>query len=122
VFTQWTTDLRHAWRGLRRTPGFLVTSVGTLALAIGSVAAMFSVVQTVLLKPLPYPNADRLVVLSGTAPGSDLPQNFGLGFDFYFHYKENSEAARRDLRLRRRHIDAAHGHARRADPDGVSEQ
>ena len=91
MFTQWTTDLRHAWRGLRRTPGFLVTSVGTLALAIGSVAAMFSVVQTVLLKPLPYPNADRLVVLSGTAPGSDLPQNFGLGFDFYFHYKENSK-------------------------------
>ena len=91
MFAQWTTDLRHAWRGLRRTPGFLVTSVGTLALAIGSVAAMFSVVQTVLLKPLPFPNSDRLVVLSGTAPGSDLPVTFGLGFDFYFHYKENSK-------------------------------
>ena len=91
MFAQWTTDLRHAWRGLRRTPGFLVTSVGTLALAIGSVAAMFSVVQTVLLKPLPFPNSDRLVVLSGTAPGSDLPATFGLGFDFYFHYKENSK-------------------------------
>ena len=91
MFAQWTTDLRHAWRGLRRTPGFLVTSVGTLALAIGSVAAMFSVVQTVLLKPLPFPNSDRLVVLSGTAPGSDLPETFGLGFDFYFHYKEHSK-------------------------------
>jgi predicted permease len=90
VIAQWSTDLRHAWRGLLRTPGFLVTSVGTLALAIGAVAAMFSVVNTVLLRPLPYPNPDRLVALSGTAPGSDLPERFGLGFDFYFHYKENS--------------------------------
>ena len=91
VISQWTTDLRHAWYGLRRTPGFLVTSVGTLALAIGAVAAMFSVVETVLLKPLPFRDSERLVILSGTAPGSDLPERFGLGFDFYFHYKENSK-------------------------------
>ena len=91
VIAQWTTDLRHAWRGLRRTPGFLVISVGTLALAIGAVAAMFSVVETVLLEPLPFPNSNRLVVLSGTAPGSDLPETFGLGHDFYFQYKENSK-------------------------------
>ena len=85
------TDIRHAWRGLLRTPGFLVTAVGTLALAIGPVAGMFSVVNTVLLKPLPFAHADRLVVLSGTAPGSDLPGTFGLGFDFYFEFKENSK-------------------------------
>ena len=91
VISQWTTDLRHAWYGLRRTPGFLITSVGTLALAIGAVAAMFSVVETVLLKPLPFRDSDQLVILSGTAPGSDLPERFGLGFDFYFHYKENSK-------------------------------
>ena len=91
MIAQWTTDLRHAWRALLRTPGFLVTSVGTLALAIGAVAGMFSVVNNVVLRPLPFPNADRLVVLSGTAPGSDLPDNFGLGFDFYFQYKENSK-------------------------------
>jgi predicted permease len=91
VLSQWSTDFRHAWRGLLRTPGFLVTSVATLALAIGAVSGMFSVVNTVLLKPLPFANADRLVVLSGTAPGSDLPERFGLGFDFYFHYKENSK-------------------------------
>jgi putative ABC transport system permease protein len=91
VIGQWITDFRHAWRGLLRTPGFLVTSVATLALAIGPVAGMFAVVNTVLLKPLPFPNADRLVVLSGTAPGSDLDDRFGLGFDFYFEYKENSK-------------------------------
>ncbi|HSC26566.1 MAG TPA: hypothetical protein VLD67_04790, partial [Vicinamibacterales bacterium] len=79
MLAQWKTDLRHAGRGLLRTPGFLVTAVGTLALAIGAVAAMFGVVNTVLLEPLPFPRSDRLVVLSGTAPGSDLPERFGLG-------------------------------------------
>ena len=84
------TDLRHAWRALLRTPGFLITSVGTLALAIGAVAGMFSVVNTVILKPLPFPDSDRLVVIAGTAPGSDMPERFSPGLEFYLHYKENS--------------------------------
>ncbi len=83
-------DLRHAWRALLRTPGFLVTSVLTLALAIGAVTGMFGVVNTVILRPLPFPNSDRLVVIAGTAPGSDLPDRFGVGNEFYFHYKERS--------------------------------
>jgi len=88
---QSTSDFRHAWRGLLRTPGFLVTSVVTLALAIGAVVGMFTVVNTVLLRPLPFPDADRLVVLAGTAPGSDLPERFGLAAEFYVHYKERSQ-------------------------------
>src|SRR5262245_58277316 len=84
-------DLRHAWRALLRTPGFLVTSVGTLALAIGAVAGMFSVVNTVLVQPLPFRDPDRLVALGGTAPGSDLPERFDLGSDFYLQYKEHSK-------------------------------
>ena len=84
-------DLRHAWRALVRTPGFLATSVGTLALAIGAVAGMFGVVNTVLLKPLPFPAPERLVVVEGTAPGSDLPEHFGVGMEFYVHYKERSK-------------------------------
>ena len=87
----WTSDFRHAWRGLRRTPGFLVTTVVTLALAIGAVVGMFNVVYTVLLRPLPFPESDRLVVLSGSAPGSDLPERFGPGQEFYLHYKERSK-------------------------------
>ncbi|MGE3492087.1 MAG: ABC transporter permease [Vicinamibacterales bacterium] len=87
----WTSDFRHAARGLLRTPGFLVTTVLTLALAIGAVVGMFNVVSTVLLRPLPFPDSDRLVVLSGTAPGSDLPERFGLGQEFYLHYKERSQ-------------------------------
>ncbi|MPZ20258.1 MAG: FtsX-like permease family protein [Luteitalea sp.] len=88
---QWISDFRHAWRALVRTPGFLVTSVATLALAIGAVVGMFSVVNTVLLRPLPFPDSDRLVVVAGTAPGSDLPERFGLGQEFYVHYKERSQ-------------------------------
>lgn len=90
MIAQWTTDLRHAWRALLRTPAFLVTCVGTLALAIGAVAGMFSVVNTVLLTPLPFREPERLVAIAGMAPGSDLPERFGLGTDFYLHYKENS--------------------------------
>jgi predicted permease len=88
---QWISDFRHGWRALVRTPAFLVTSVVTLALAIGAVVGMFSVVNTVLLDPLPFPDSDRLVVVAGTAPGSDLPERFGLGQEFYLHYKERSQ-------------------------------
>ena len=90
MIAQWTTDLRHAWRALLRTPAFLITCVVTLALAIGAVAGMFSVVNAVLLRPLPFTEPGRLVSVGGTAPGSDLPEQFGLGPDFYLHYKENS--------------------------------
>jgi putative ABC transport system permease protein len=85
------SDLRHAWRSLRRSPGFLAAAVGTLALAIGAVAGMFNVVNKVMLEPLPFSNPDRLVFLMGTAPGSDLPQRYDLGNEHYVHYKENSK-------------------------------
>jgi putative ABC transport system permease protein len=90
MLAELTTDLRHAWRALLRTPGFLVTSVGTLALAIGAVAGMFSVVNTVILTPLPFPDSDRLVVIASSAPGSDRPERFNSGLEYYLHYKENS--------------------------------
>ena len=84
-------DLRHAWRALRRTPGFFVTCVVTLGLAIGAVTGMFSVVNTVILRPLPFPDSDRLVSIAGTAPGSDVPRRFDLSPEFYLHYKERSK-------------------------------
>jgi putative ABC transport system permease protein len=91
VSSAWISDLQHAWRSLSRTPGFLITSVGTLALAIGAAVGMFSVVNAVLLQPLPFRDPDQLVVVSGTAPGSDLPETFGPGMEFYIHYKEQSK-------------------------------
>jgi putative ABC transport system permease protein len=56
-------QLRHAVRALRRTPGFTATVVLTLALGIGANSAIFSVIDAVLLRPLPFPDSDRLVRL-----------------------------------------------------------
>ena len=84
-------DLRHSLRGLLRTPAFLVTSVITLSLAIGVVAVMFNVVNTVMLRPLPFPDPDRLISLQGIAPGSDIRDTFDLSGEFYLHFKENSK-------------------------------
>ena len=56
-------DLRYAIRSLRRTPGFALTVILTLALGIGANSAVFSALDAVLLKPLPFPEADRLVEL-----------------------------------------------------------
>ncbi len=86
----WTTQLRLAFRSLARTPGFVVLTVGSLGLAIGATVGIFSVVDTVLLDPLPFKHTERLVALSGTAPGSDMPAEFPLAAEFFVHFKEQS--------------------------------
>ena len=83
----WFRDFRHAARSLVRTPGFTLIVVATLALAIGANAAIFSVVKVVLLEPLPFPNADRLVHIGGSAPGTDQPAEFGVADELYFEYR-----------------------------------
>ena len=58
-----TRDVRHAARGLWRSPGFSLAVILTLALGIGGNTAVFSVVDQLLLRPLPYPDGDQLVMV-----------------------------------------------------------
>src|SRR4030081_160408 len=76
-------DIRFGWRLLRRTPGFTVSAVLALALGIGATTAIFSVLDRVVLRPLPYPDPDRLAMVGEVHDAKGLsherfsPVNFG---------------------------------------------
>jgi predicted permease len=84
-------DLRFALRTLARAPGFTLVAVISLALGIGANSAMFSVARTLLLKPLPYAHADRLVILWNTSPGLGITEDW-FSTAQYFDIRQGSTA------------------------------
>jgi putative ABC transport system permease protein len=79
--------LRFAFRQLIKNPAFSAVAIITLALGIGANTAIFSIVNAVLLRPLPYPNADRIMVLSeSSGPGQD----FSVALPDYFDWQRDN--------------------------------
>jgi len=80
-------DLRFAFRMLRKKPSFTIAAVLTLALGIGATTAIFSVVNAMLLKPLPYANASQLIVVTGTS--ARIP-DFSISLPDFLDYQKQS--------------------------------
>jgi predicted permease len=97
---QWPTlesifsDIKLALRRLRKSPGFAATVILTLAIGIGANAAVFSVINSILIRPLPYPGSDRLVALWLAAPGAGGLANSQSGLrlspSMYFTFREHN--------------------------------
>ena len=84
---EFTEQLKQVLRRLRRAPMFTVITLITLAAGVGANTAVFSVVEGVLLKPLPYPHPEALVGVWHVAPGLDLPE-VNIAPSNYFIYRE----------------------------------
>jgi predicted permease len=83
-------DVRHGLRALRRAPGFTATTIVTLALGIGGTTAVFSVVNGVLIKPLPYRDPDALIGIWHIAPGANVGGDVNMSATQFFTYREHN--------------------------------
>ena len=83
LFDDLLQDLRYAMRSFRKTPGITFMIVLSLAIGIGANTAIFTVTSTLMLKPLPYPHADRLAILWLRSPGIGIPQDWPSPGQYY---------------------------------------
>jgi predicted permease len=83
-------EMKYALRALRRAPSFTLMTLVTLALGLGAATAIFTILDAVVLRPLPYPNGDRLVALSTPVPGMKASPEWGLARHEVFYFKQRS--------------------------------
>src|SRR5436189_1066486 len=81
-------DLRFALRQLRKTPAFTVTALATVAICLGANLAIFAVIDSILLRPLPFPQPDRLVTIYNTYPKAGV-ENDGSSITNYYERRGN---------------------------------
>src|SRR6202049_3395632 len=84
-------DLRYALRQLRKTPAFTVTALATIAICLGANLAIFAVIDSVLLRPLPFPQPDQLVTIYNTYPKAGV-ENDGSSITNYYERRGNIPA------------------------------
>ena len=94
LFDTLARNMRYGWRTLRRNPVFTASILLTLTIGIGANTAVFSVVNHVLLKPLPYPGSERLVAVAHSAPGAaglgSVSGDLRLSQSMFVTYAENN--------------------------------
>jgi putative ABC transport system permease protein len=108
-------DLRYGARTLRKNPGFAALAILTLGLGIGANTAIFSVINGVLLKPLPYENGDRLVLVQQSAPLINQA-NFGVSIKELYDYREQLASFEGLVEFHQMSFDLL----RRGEPDRVA--
>ena len=84
-------DLRFALRQLRKSPGFTFTALATVAICLGANLAIFAVINSILLRPLPFPQSDRLVTIFNTYPKAGV-ENDGSSITNYYERRGNIPA------------------------------
>src|SRR5579862_1497195 len=81
-------DVRHACRSLRKGPGFAAAVIATLALGIGANTAIFSLIYSVLLKPLPYPGGDRIFSAETILPRQNDSSSLAMRVQDYLEWRK----------------------------------
>ncbi|MDH3733111.1 MAG: ABC transporter permease [Gemmatimonadota bacterium] len=92
--TRGLLELKQASRRLRRSPGFTTASVLTLALGVGATTAVYSLVQSTVIDPLPYPDSDELVWMDHAAPGLGSERGLSMTDGLFAHYSQGSTQLR----------------------------
>ena len=85
-------ESRHAVRTLRRSPSFSLIAILTLGIGLGAATTIFTLLDRVVLRPLPYPNADRLIHIGTLWPKVKAGEEYGISRGQYFYFKRHSRA------------------------------